>query len=748
MPQTMRKVLLIILALVVSSILFAQTDLIRNIKVVGNENIDESLIETVSKFKIGDYLDYQEVSESIQSLYELEVFSNIVIEKEPLSNGIEVLIRVEEYPVVVDVDYQGNRKYSDSSLKEFVALREGSYYSQFLKNKVVKQITDKYVDKGYNAVKVSFSVEELESNRVNVTINVEDGKKIRVNKIAFHGNEQIESDKLRSKMKTKTTNLFRSGKFEQEQFDLDLDEIEAYYKELGYINAKITSYDNKLVDDKYIHLDIYISEGQQYKYGDVFISGNNFFTDDEIFEVLDFEKDEAFNMEEFNERKNEIKEKYSEEGFIYSSVEPNLLMSEDKVDIQVNIVEHTRAKIRKIHINGNRDTKEKIIRRMLTIHPGDYFKRSQIIRTQQNIYNLGFFEANIGIEPKPINKNGDIDVYFNVEDKTSGTANGGVGYNSADGFVGQLSLAHNNIMGNNWQSKIMWEFGGTKQNVEFSFTNPYTLDTNILSGFSIYNTEKEWEDYHYEIFTRGGSIKLGKPINFINRSKIIMNYSLYSKKYNITDYDEVLADNNESLIELDTLGWRNTSSIGLTLSRDSRNNVFFPTTGSQITIYNEFAGGPLGGHFDYYKFISQVSWYTETYAKFVLRSKWRFGYVTSYGQSSEVPPDERFYLGGTGPDGIRGYGDREIGPDDGGTREILFSTELAYPIGGDQLILLSFLDAGNSYNSLNEFNFLEMKKGAGLGLRIRTPMGLIGFDYAWNFAKEEWQPHFQFGTTF
>ncbi|OQY38431.1 MAG: outer membrane protein assembly factor BamA, partial [Candidatus Cloacimonetes bacterium 4572_65] len=668
--------------------------------------------------------------------------------KEDISNGIQIIIDVQEYPVVESVNYQGNKKYSDSALKEFVTLKKGSYYSPYLRYKTTNKITNKYVAKGYNAVKVDYSVETLDTNNINVTIHVEDGNKIKINDISFHGNKNVESKKLRKIMKTKTTNLFRSGKFEQEQLEVDIDAIETYYMDLGYVNVKVNSYDVKNISDKYLGIDLYISEGKQFKYGDVYISGNVFFTEEDIIDVFDFEKDEPFNMEEFNSRKNEVREMYSEEGFIYCSIEPNLLMAEDVVNIQVNIREQTRAKIRKIFINGNRGTKEKIIRRQMAIYPGDFFKRSQIMRTQQNIYNLGFFEPNVGIEPKPINKNGDIDVYFTVEDKTSGTANGGVGYNSVDGFVGQLSLAHNNIMGNNWQSKVSWEFGGSTQNVDFSFTNPYTFNTNTLTGFSIYNTEKEWEDYYYETSTKGGSIRVGRPLYFINRSKVIVNYSYYSKRYNITDHDAIIEEDNTSLVELDTLSWRNTSSVGLTLSRDSRNSVFFPTNGSQITLFNEFAGGPLGGHFDYYKFIAQVSWYTETYYKFVLRNKWRFGYVTEFGNSDEVPPDERFYLGGTGPDGIRGYSDRSIGPSEGGGREIIFSSELAYPIGGDQLILLGFLDAGNSYNSLNEFNFLDMKKGTGLGLRIRTPMGLIGFDYAWNFEDEEWTPHFQFGTTF
>ncbi len=748
MPQMMRKLLLIIMLLAVSSIIAAQTLLIRNIRVEGNVNIDDSLILTVSKMKIGDFVDYAKVSETIKSLYALEVFNNIYIEKENISTGVEVIINVEEYPIVEEVSYKGNKKYSTSALKEFVLLRKGSYYSEFLKNKVTRQITQKYTEKAYNNVKVEYKVKDLGDNRVNVTIEIDDGNKIRVNKISFHGNQEITSKKLAKKMKTKTTNLFRSGKFEKAQFEADLQAIEAYYQELGYINAKINNHEIKTVEDKFIQIDIYLTEGDQFKYGDVIVTGNKFFTEDEVMKVLEFDEDEPFNMEDFNLRQNQIREMYSEEGFIYSSIEPQLIKIDDRVDIQINIDEQVRAKIRKIHIGGNRGTKEKIIRRQLAIHPGDFFKRSQILSTQQNIYNLGFFEPNIGIEPKPINKNGDVDIYFDVEDKTSGTANGGVGYNSVDGFVGQLSLSHNNIMGNNWQSSISYEFGGTTQNVQFSFTNPYTFDTNTLTGFSLYNTEREWEDYYYEIFTRGGSVRVGRPMKIVNKTQAILAYSFYSKKYNITDQDQVIANNNQSLIELDTLGWRNTSSLGLTISRDSRDNVFFPTKGSQITIYNELAGGFLGGNFDYYKFISQVSFYTETYFKFVLRNKWRFGYVTSFGQSATVPPDERFYLGGTGPDGIRGYGDRSIGPDDGGTREILYSTELAYPIGGDQLILLTFLDAGNSYNSLNDFNFLDFKKGAGLGLRIRTPMGLIGFDYAYNFEERNWQPHFQFGTTF
>jgi len=224
-----------------------------------------------------------------------------------------------------------------------------------------------------------------------------------------------------------------------------------------------------------------------------------------------------------------------------------------------------------------------------------------------------------------------------------------------------------------------------------------------------------------------------------------LGYSLYAKRYEILEGEEENSWND--LDELDEKGWQNTSSMSLNLTRDSRDNNLFASTGSQITLYSEFAGGPLQGDFNYFKQIAQLSWFTKTYWKLVLATKWRFGYVNGFGGKS-VPPDERFYLGGTGADGVRGYGDNDIGPDDGGLREIIFSTEYSAPIAGDQIVGLLFFDAGNSYNSLEEFNFWNMKKGAGLGIRIQSPFGLIGFDYAHNFEDKEWVPHFQFGTTF
>ncbi|NLK50193.1 MAG: outer membrane protein assembly factor BamA, partial [Candidatus Cloacimonetes bacterium] len=607
-----------------------------------------------------------------------------------------------------------------------------------------------YQSKGFSNAKVIVYEHLSEDNRMRVKVEVEEGKRVAISSISFIGNEEMDAKALQKRMKTKPASLLRSGRFEQEKFDADLVNLANYYRQHGYVDVRIGPWELTPISDKELHLEIQVREGERYILGDIGVKGNDHFTTDAILSKFTLKNGEPFDEEKFEKQLGLVYSMYFDEGFIYTHIEHEKIKRDNELEVMLMVNEGPRARIRQIHITGNRRTKEKVIRRQLEVAPGDYFRQSQVIRSQQNIYNLGFFEPDISLDYRPINNDGDIDLYLDVIDKASGMANGGVGYNSQDKFVGQLSVSQNNLFGNNWSSNLSWEFGKNTQNFEFGFTNPNLYDTDMLLGTNIYYTERDWSSFYYKIYTRGASLRLGQYLPWVDRTRLVAGYSLYSKKYRITDMDKVLGDPlaNATLIELDSLSWRYTSALSGTLSRDTRDNVFFPTRGTQITMFSEVAGGPLGGDFDYFKQIFQVNWYAEAWEKLTLRNKWRFGYVAAYGRSNDAPPDEKFYLGGTGVDGIRGYPDRSIGPAGGGTRAIIFSTEVGYPIAGDQIIAVAFFDAGNSYNKLRDFNFLELRKGAGAGVRIRSPFGLIGFDYAYNLDEGGWEPHLQFGTTF
>ena len=744
----MNKFFLIGIILIIATIGYAQNSLILEVKIEDNNKIDQELIKSLSLLEVGDNYTNDNISQTIKNLYQLGVFEDVSITLDEIDQGVIAHIKVKEFPIIKKLSFKDNDKIGTNKITESLTLKPGSYWSPFLESETRNQILEIYKEKGYHTVKIEFISNELKNGEIDLTIKIDEGKKVRIEKITFHGNKEISSKKLQKKIKTKPNSLFRSGKFDAETFEEDKIKIINFYNKEGYVDAQIFSTDVKLVNGSFL-IDIYLFEGKQYLFGDVIIDGNTRFTEEVLKAQFKFNDGDLFDLQKFNQQINNVASMYHEDGYIYASFDHELNKDGDKINVALHINENTRAKVRKIHIKGNRKTKEKIIRRQLVIAPGDYFQQSKVQRSLSNIYNMGFFEADLYPDYKNINQNGDIDLIIHVNDKISGSANGGISVNSQDGIVGQLSVSHNNLFGNSWQSSVTWEFGGSTNNFSFSFTNPYFRDTNILVGLDFYHTTSELTTYKLQ--KNGASLRLGKPLTILNYSKLVMGYSLYSKKYDILSGQEDYA--TDTLIEYDKIGWQNTSSVSITVSRDTRDNVFFPTTGSNFTVYNEIAGGPLQGDFSYYKQIAQASWYTKTFWKLVLRTKWRFGYVEDYNNSI-VPPDERFYLGGVGTDSVRGYADRSIGPVDengnvtGGYRSIIFSSEYAAPLAGDQIVGLLFFDAGDSYNKLEEFNLWEFKSGAGAGIRIQSPFGLIGFDYAYNFTDKKWEPHFQFGTSF
>ncbi len=458
-----KKVILLLFISLFSISLFSNDDLIIEINIRGNKNIDAELIKSALSFEIGDIMNADDVSNSIKTLYNLNIFKDIYIEKSESSNGIALTINIEEFNIIEDFEIKGNKRLKDKKIEELLELRAGMYWADYLPIRFTQILKSEYSTKSYNFIKVDYTVKETKNNALILVITVDEGEKTRIKKINFHGNKTIKSRTIAKKMTTKKVGIFRFGKFDKEKFEQDLDAIIAFYNKKGYIDARIISQETKMIDEKNMIIDIWLHEGIQFHFGTVAVSGNTRFQDDLILKNFKFKEKEIFNLQKFDIQLNQVREMYYEEGYIYHQIEDDIIKTGDFVDIKLRITENTRAKVRKIYITGNLKTKEKVIRRHLEIHPGEYFRRSKIVKSQQNIYNMGLFEPDINLDYQNINQNGDVDLTMTVHDKSSGSANGGVGYNSDNKFVGQFSLSHNNILGNNWRSSIKTEFGGDYQ---------------------------------------------------------------------------------------------------------------------------------------------------------------------------------------------------------------------------------------------------------------------------------------------
>ncbi len=712
---------------------------VKNISVTGLQNVQAGAVYSLMGLKEGDYYNQTILNDCRRSLLKNGMFSSVEIKD---VNGT-IKVEVVENQIVNKFEIGDFNGVSRAELEKMVDLQKGSFWFETAKDTFVNRIKSYYEEDGYYNANIDFAIEELENNYINVTLNTEKGERVKVERINFYGNKNFSDDELNDVIKTKTSGWFRSGKYNKETVDLDVERIITFYNEKGYIDVSVAEPEIKpLEDSNRLEIGFYIKPGAKFYLGDVFVTGNIYFSQLKILDKFKFKPDQVFDKQEFESQLFEVYTMYHEEGFVYSKVDYELEKEGGKVNVIITIQENPRAKVHKVIIRGNKRTKEKVVRRKLSVRPGAYYKRSDIVSTQRRIYNTGFFEADMGIDTRVINSSGDMDVIFDLKDRSSNSLNGSIGYNSLDGMVLEASVTLRNLYGNAWQTSASVSWSKTLLNYELDFTNSYLYDTDILGGFSLYNTKREYDDYDWE--KRGGSVTLGKYLYWLDLANVKVTYSYY-----ITKYSDLSSDASDELIKEAGKGWQATSSMGISLSRSNKDNVFFPSLGSDFSIYTEFAGSFLGGNENFFKQIYQVSWYLDLPGSFAFRTKWRTGYVESLYSDEEVPPAEKFYIGGMGYNGLRGYGSSSIPDDsDGASRMLIFSSELAYPIVGETFIGLLFYDAGDAVDSYSQLNFNRLKNGAGFGVRFNSPIGIIGLDYGYNLEDNEWKPQFQIGMTF
>jgi outer membrane protein insertion porin family len=282
--------------------------------------------------------------------------------------------------------------------------------------------------------------------------------------------------------------------------------------------------------------------------------------------------------------------------------------------------------------------------------------------------------------------------------------------------------------------------------VEIGFTEPWLFDHPISAGVDIYYLTRIRE--YWDEKSRGGNLRVGVPFPLLDYSRIYWRYSLGD--LGIFDIEEgYLSEWGEELEE----GFKRTSATKVSFVRDSRDNIFNATTGSLSRFSSEFAGGVLGGEVDFHKHIFETRWYSRTFWKFILMGKIRGAFVGGYTSPKTVPVYEKFFLGGIGEDGIRGYPDRSIGPERngrnvGGRTMLTMGLEYKFPLA-ENIHALLFFDAGNTWESLEKSRISDLYKGVGVGIRLDVPMlGIIGFDFGYGIDRKRWEPHFQLGMPF
>ena len=470
---------------------------------------------------------------------------------------------------------------------------------------------------------------------------------------------------------------------------------------------------------------------------------------------------------------------YMDRGYIYSRVDPQFTpVGEDSLDIHFPIVENHQVNVRNIYITGNDHTHENVIRRELSIFPGDIFNREMLIRSQRNLLRLNYF-SNVVPDVAPVDED-EVDLEIAVEEKSADRANANIGYSGVYGLSGGVGVEFANFRGLGQQFMISYNIGSrynfyssqpTSQFKSFSisFVDPMIFDTPNRVGFSFYSTFRgQGTSYYFPLDLQmlGGSVQWGRRFKWPDD---------YFRGYWVLRTMKKTYEGTQEELDQYVKGFSSTlgNSITQVVTRDNRDHHEFPTRGSKFTWESTLSGKMLGGNEDFFKHVLNFEWFSPTFWKFVLMSSFKIGVIQPLedldNQRSIIPFDEKFIMGGNGmPYGnmLRGYPDNSISPGPTGGNALLRSvTEFRVPISENPVIYgLLFAEMGNVWNTVNMTETFDvprdgaftLKRSAGIGIRFYMPMmGVLGFDMGYGFdvidntgEKPGWNYTIIFGNVF
>lgn len=782
------------------------------ITVSGVRYLDKKVLILLSGLSVGEKIQVpgEAITEAIHKLWDQGLFSDIEITATKIVDGkIFLDIHLQERPRLSKYALKGVKKGDANDIRESIRLIKGKVVTENLIVSTENIIENHFIDKGFLNVEVE-TLEEPDStlpNNVILTFKVDKKKKIKIAKLIFRGNEEVKRGKLERAMKeTKQRRWWRvwkTSKFLDFEYENDKKAIIAKYNELGYRDARIISDTIYASKKNAINVEINLEEGRKYYFRNITWSGNTKYSSEVLGKVLGIKKGDVYDQSRLdanlfmNPNGRDVSSLYLDDGYLFFNVQPTeILVVNDSIDLEMRVREGKQATISKVTVIGNTKTNDHVILRELRTKPGQLFSRQDIIRSQRQLSQLGYFNAQtLGVDPKPNPVDGTVDIEYTVEEKPSDQIelSGGWG---AGRIVGTLGVTFNNFSLRNMFKKGAWRplpagdgqrlsvraqsNGLYFQSYNFSFMEPW-LGGNKPNSFSISayhsvqsNGIRKGEDRREAIRITGVSVGLGSRLKWPD-DFFLMQHEVSYQNYILENYQLISGFNN---------GVSNTVSYKLTLSRNSIGDPIFPTYGSIISgsleltpPFSLFTGidystAPASEKYkliEYHKWKFDAKWYISLAKNLVIETKMQFGFLGLYNRQLGISPFERFYIGGDGLSGfgldgreivaLRGYDNNSLSASFGGTIFTKYSAEFRYRISPNPqatVYVLAFAEAGDSWLTFSEFKPYQLKKSAGVGVRIFLPMfGLLGLDYGWRFDDVPGRPdmapgqfHFSIGQQF
>jgi len=708
---------------------FGQEESLYKITILGNAKVEEGVIRGAIRSLLGRPLSLEQVQSDLRAIFALGYFTDVQVDIQSTPQGRELIFIVVEKPSVREVVITGNEKVKLDDIKEKATLVPRSILNLEKIRENAEQIRKVYFSKGYYGVKVTHKIDYLETNEAVVTFEIVEGPKGDVRKIIFKGNERIKSSDLKKVMTTKEWNILsfltKAGTLDEDALKNDTQLMTAYYFDKGFLDVKISEPKIDLSDPKRIRIEIEISEGPQYRFGNIDLKGDILTTKEDLFKSVKIKRNEIFSNSALRRDVGALTAAFADRGYAFVEVAPETSVDRQNllVHITYTIDKKKPVSLERIQIVGNTKTRDKVVRREIQVAEGELYSVTGLGLSRDRLKRTGYFK-DIEFATSRGSADDKINLNVKVEEAQTGALSFGVGYSSLYQAMIMASISDRNLFGLGYSGSLRANLGGEATDFRLSLTDPYFLDYPYSVGFDAYIENVEYfDDYNYDV--KGFNIRVGKELTPIWR---------LDGMYKLEDINifDVTRDAPQSI--KDQEGRALTSAISATLSVDTRNDYFAPSRGQRSSVTLMDAGGILGGDNDFVKAFADTNWFFPLMWNLILNLRAKVGIVEPYG-GKEVPVYEKFYVGGIAT--IRGFEYGMAGPVDdnedplGANKMVVFTTEILFPLAPELgLRGALFCDVGKGFDDFGDF--LPVRIGAGPGIRWFSPFGPIRIDLGFN----------------
>lgn len=733
---------------------------IESIEIDGNQRIENATILSYLDLRLGDEFTQDSLNNSLKGLYATGLFADVTLAQE----GSTLIIQVIENPIINEVLFEGNRKIEADELTAEISLRPRVVLTRTRVQSDLDRLYEVYRRSGRFSAQIDPKVVKLDQNRVNLVFEISEGPVTRVQAIRFVGNKRFSDKALRDEISTEETvwfNFLQSGdRYDPDRVNFDQELLRRFYQKNGYNDFSVVSAQAELSQDMTsFFLTFAVEEGERYKINSVNINSQlRNFDESVLLKEIPFEKGDWYNAEKIDAAVDNITEELGNLQFAFVTVRPDIKRNTDEatLDITFRIGEAPRVFVEKIDIKGNVRTLDKVIRREFNFVEGDPFSREELLRSERNVNNIGFFES-VQINPRPGSTPDKTVVDVNVTERSTGEVSLGAGFATNEGPLVDVRVRERNLLGTGRDVLAAATIAGQRTQIDLSITEPYFLNRDLRAGFDVFHIVRDLQvESSFDQRRTGFATRLNYPLSRDLRQRL--RYRLEQNEITDVDPDASL------FIQLQE-GNRTTSAISQRLTYDKRDSILNPTEGYVAWFETELAG--IAGDARYLSGRTGGQYFTPTFREDVIFSL--LGEVGGiqgiFGE--EVFINERFFIGGQT---LRGFERAGIGPRDLDTQDSLGgnffyrgSAEFSFPIGfgEDQGILgHTFTDFGSLFSidevaGLSGVNLADegsIRVSAGVGISWQSPFGPIRLNFALPIASEDFDEEevfrFNFGTRF